>query len=351
MSIYLINIALIYIWAIFLLAMDSDRFKKGMYCTVVACQWILLSGLRDLSIGADTVAYARHFERIKTVPWDNIFQNILEYVKGAEIKDPGYALVVKVFQVFSGEYQLFLLFIAILFIGSMAVWIYRNSPMPCLSFILFSTLFYSFYAITGHRQTIATALVVFIGYHFIRNRKLIPFLLLSVVAFFIHKSSVCFVPFYFLANVNISWKYVSIFTVLSVAMVTLGTRFYEPLAELIGYEVEIPDTAGTTTYVLMVCVVAFATIVLYKFIKENNPDDYKSIIHATLLTLVFSIMTLQNQGFMRVQQYYALFLMLSLPKLVKCFDAKTKVVVYLLGSAILVFKLVQNHPEYMFFWQ
>lgn len=128
------------------------------------------------------------------------FADVSDYIGGADIKDPGYAAVVKAFQTFSTNYQAYLVFIALLFMIPMAIWIYRNSSMPCLSFIIFSTLFYSFYAVTGIRQTIATSLVVFIGYEFIKKKKPIPFLLLMFIAFFIHKSCICFLPFVFFAH-------------------------------------------------------------------------------------------------------------------------------------------------------
>ena len=198
MSVYLLNIALIFIWAFFLLKYKPSKNKKKAFCAIACVQWVILSGLRGMTVGADTIGYRRSFYRIGLTSWHKIFANVSAYIGGAEIKDPGYALFVKIFQVFSTNYQVYLVFIALLFMIPMAIWIYRNSSMPCLSFIIFSTLFYSFYAVTGIRQTIATSLVVFIGYEFIKKKKPIPFLILVFLSFFIHKSCVCFLPFVFL---------------------------------------------------------------------------------------------------------------------------------------------------------
>ena len=143
----------------------TDKKKKKAYCTIIAIQWILISGLRHESVGADTSVYADSFERVKDTSWATIWDNCMGYLfEGQEIKDPGYSLLVKLFQIFSGEYQLFLFFIAIVFTGLMAWWIYRNSELPEISFLVYSVLFYAFYGITGHRQTLATARVCFIGY-------------------------------------------------------------------------------------------------------------------------------------------------------------------------------------------
>ena len=171
MSVYLLNIALIFIWAFFLLKYKPSKNKKKAFCAIACVQWVILSGLRGMTVGADTIEYRRGFNRVNITSWHRIITDISAYIGGAEIKDPGYALFVKIFQVFSTNYQLYLVFIAVLFMIPMAIWIYKNSSMPCLSFIIFSTLFYSFYAVTGIRQTIATSLVEFIGYEFIKKKK------------------------------------------------------------------------------------------------------------------------------------------------------------------------------------
>ena len=73
--------------------------------------------------------------------------------------------------IFSKDYQVFLVFIAVVFMGLMARWIYKNSSMPEISFVIFSTIFYAFFAVTGHRQTLATALIFFLGYEFAKEKK------------------------------------------------------------------------------------------------------------------------------------------------------------------------------------
>ena len=144
MSVYLLNIALIFIWAFFLLEYKPSKNKKKAFCAIACVQWVILSGLRGMTVGADTIGYRRNFYRISLTSWHRIFADVSDYIGGADIKDPGYAAVVKAFQTFSTNYQAYLVFIALLFMIPMAIWIYRNSSMPCLSFIIFSTLFYSF---------------------------------------------------------------------------------------------------------------------------------------------------------------------------------------------------------------
>ena len=54
---------------------------------------------------------------------------------------------------------------------------------------------------------------------------------------------------------------------------------------------------------------------------------------------------------MRVQQYYALFLMLLVPELVKAFNKRVQPIVYISGVGVLIAKLILLNPFYEFFWQ
>ena len=352
MLIYLLNILLMFMWAFLLLAYKPSDQKKKAFCAIACIQWVMVSGFRSAYVGADTMNYRRMFYLVQNTSWNRIFSDILFYIRGGEIKDPGYSLFVKLFQVFSTNYQVYLIFIALVFMVPMAIWIYKNSSMPCLSFVIFSTLFYSFYAVTGIRQTVATAFVVFIGYEFIKKKKPIPFLIIMLISFFIHKSCVCFLPFLFFAHKKITWRYVGIFTVITSAFLALGKALYGPFAELIGYDIEKESLEDTSSYVIVVCLIMLASFIFMKYIKNNvDEDKFRAIYNAALFATAFTLLTIRNQAFMRVQQYYALFLMLLVPELVKAFNKRLQPIVYILGVGVLITKLIFNNPFYEFFWQ
>jgi len=353
LTVYLINIFLILFWGfIFLYNQNSDRNKK-IYCVLVALQWTLISGLRNISIGADTAAYKYHFEKVQSMSWPKVFENLWDYLfNGSEIKDPGYNILQKVFQIFSKDYQVYLVFIALLFASFMAVWIYKNSSDPCISFILYSVLFYSFYAVTGHRQTIATALIVFLGYKYIKERKLVKFAILAFFAFLIHKSSIIFVPFYFIANIPITTLYVIVALIIVIIIAVMGKSFYGPIAETLGFGEEQIDYAGggAETYALVLTVMCIVILCFYYFYK-NRTENATRFFNITLLTLMSSLLVFQNQGFMRIQQYYSLFLCVSFPEVINSFEKKSRILVYIITISFLVLYFIRNNPKYLFFWQ
>ncbi len=350
MAVYLLNMALILLWAGLLIYKNPTDQNKKMYCGLVAIQWTLISGLRHISIGADTEAYKMYFEQAKNVPWQRAFENCWKYLfdSSDELKDPGYTLVQKIFQIFCKDYQVFLLFIGALFSILLAIWVYKHSKMPCLSFVIYSSLFYSFFAITGHRQTIATSLIVFIGYEFIKQRKLVKFLLISFVACLIHKSAMIFIPFYFIANIPVTKVYVTV-SLLIIAIVTaLGERIYAPIVEFVGYEKDkLENEYSATTFAFVLLLVCAAVLLLYPLYKDNCKNP-RHIFNVTLLTLLTDLAVFQFQGFMRVQQYFSLFIMLSIPEAILCVNKRSKPALYLLCIFVLIAYLFMNNPQYRF---
>ena len=198
MVVYLCNIAcLTGMW--FLLS-NYRKDKNRIFCFFASLNWILISGLRGLSVGDDTKAYKEQFTNIKFQTWDSLFEAFKQkYFHNGDGKDIGYGLLEKAFQIISTNYQFWLFAIAALFFVAFGFFVYKYSENPYLSYILFSTLFYSFFAITGLRQTIATAVVVLIGIELIKRKKFIPFFILIILMSTVNDSVLCFLPFYWLS--------------------------------------------------------------------------------------------------------------------------------------------------------
>ena len=349
MTVYLINIALIIFWRLFLQDRKIANSRK-VFCCLAAFQWILVSGLRGWSVGADTYAYYLAFEQVKTMPWPDVIGNVTGYLfRGLEVKDPGYKLLTKIFQVFCKDYQMFLIAIAVLFMVSMAKWIYKYSASPCTSFIIFSTLFYSFYAITGHRQTIATALIVFWGYEYIRKRELVKFAVISFAAFLIHKSSLVFVPFYFLTMIPVNQKYRWIILAVIALVVLLGKRLYGPIALWIGYNEDQVNYSkgGAALYASLLIALSVVTLYFYPRIASHR-EDADVLFIVTAITLMTAFLVIQNQVFMRIQQYYSLFIMITVPEVINCVEKRHRLLTYFLFGVVMIGYLVSNDPHYAF---
>lgn len=350
MNIYVINIILTFFWGFIFLAIRKTDGGKKAFCTITSIQWILISGLRGMSVSPDMESYKIRFENTLNSHWYELFENFeLVYVEG-EGKDPGYAVFEKIVQIFTDDYQVFLFVVAVMFFAGFGIWLYKNSDNPFLSMLIFDSFMSSFFALTGTRQTIATVLVVFIGSYLIKKRKFWQFVLVVLLAYTIHKSAICVLPFYFIANFKITKKYITTIVAALPVLFVFKEQFFNVLGFLAGYEYDELDSGGAYGFTFMYIAVVIASIVLLKYIKPKC-EDYKLYYNALFMGAIFLPLVFVNPAAMRVVQYYSLYLTLTVPQFIKCFQKKWQLTIAaVMVAALLLATNVYNY-QYEFFWQ
>ena len=89
MNVFLVNVLLTFLWAfVFLLMVGKDKGKK-LFCVFASVQWILISGLRGMTVAEDMYAYETKFREVAKTSWTDIFDNFyFVYIEG-EGKDNG----------------------------------------------------------------------------------------------------------------------------------------------------------------------------------------------------------------------------------------------------------------------
>ncbi len=355
MFLYSINIILIFLIYFILLYINSKTKinVKKIYCIIITIQMILFSGLRHYSVGADTFSYYLNFEMVKGMSWEKIIRIFFDslYSNRYYFKDPGYLIFQKIFQIFSGDYQLYLIFIAIIFTVPLGILIYKKSQNPLLSFLIYFCLFFAFFGITGIRQTVATSLVGIFGYWAIINKKLNYFIILSIIAFFIHKSSILFFPFYFIAFQKFQLKHIiMILLVFLLSFIFFNVKIFSPIANFFKYENMLYfNIKGTETYSSLILLI-FITILWRKNTFLKKIDNY-FYFNAIFLGLFLTLMTFKSQSFMRIQQYFNFYYILAIPEIIETFNKKDKYMVLLIAISVLLFLYFRLDKYYKFFWQ
>lgn len=352
--IYIINIILIICWGLLLLGYKTNKNKKLLFCIIATVQWVLLSGLRHITVGADTESYKISFETTQNWSWNyifNRFNNIL--FNGAGGKDPGYAIFEKLCQYISVDYQVYLFIIALLFTVPLGILIYKYSKNPCISFLVYSCLFYSFFAITGHRQTIATGVALLLGYEFIKRRYFWHFIFLICLTFTIHKSVMCLIPFYFIANKKITFRYSIIMLMIFIIVFIFKNEVMILVANFSGYEEFASqfEGAGSLTFTLMFIVITLCAIWKAPQILKNSDRDITIWYNAIFVALIFLPLTFVDPSAMRTVQYFSIFIILLIPEIVKAFSIKDQPLIYYVGGALMILLLAKSNPQYLFFWQ
>ena len=353
MTVYLINIALIILG--YLLLVNSKNFKKGKlyFCIQVSIQWIIISGFRSVEVGADTWRYKFMFDEALAQSWSEVFQDFKLWFNSAEsIKDPGYTIFQKLLQIFIKDYQIFLILVATIFIVPMSVWIYKNSENALFSYIIFSCLFYSFFAITGTRQTIVTGIMVFIGFDLLKKKKNGLYYLLLLLLIPIHKSVIALAIVPFIRKIKISDMAILVWSILILFGYIFRVELMSVLSSIVGYSEydKFYEGAGASTFAILYYLLTLVGLMFNKRIKQMGENMVISfnmvVVGAVLLPLTFI-----NQSAMRAVQYFSVYLMLYIPQLMSLFVKRDIAIMNVLLISALIILLILNKPSYTFFWQ
>ena len=337
----------------------ENRNRKN-YIIFICIILILQSALRHVAVGADTYAYYLKFEEIKLTSWQEIWENFRSVYVLGEGKDAGYPLIQKVFQLFSEEYRIFLFFVAVIFFSSLGYFIYTQTKHISDVFVaiaIYEVLFYSFFSITGLRQTLATAFT-FWGLHFIRQRKLWQYTLLLICAAFIHKSVLLFYPFYFIARLNRPRQLLSASFVIFPFMFVFGRSVAGIMALLsaqdnyMGYALSEANPTGAVDFSIFLLGCGILGWIALRNAKQRD-NDMPIIYNAISIAIIFTPLTWIDSSLMRIVQYFSIFILVFLPYVINNLfrDYQTRTVVILVLTILFVTVIIMRNVDYAFMWE
>jgi hypothetical protein len=338
---------------------DSDENRKK-YIKIISIILILQSGLRNVAVGADTYAYFLKFEDVKIMSWLDIYASTLDFYKFGIGKNPGYLAYQKVIQLFTLEYQIFLMIVAVIFFSALGNFIYKNTTRlidVIIAFIIYSVLFFEFFSITGTRQTLVTAATLY-GFELIKKRKMIQFFTIILLASTIHKSVLVFLPFYFIANIS-KTKLLYILALILFPFFIINRFLISAYLKVqAGYEnYEVYEGAGTFTFTILFLLISLGAMLRIKIIVKNN-SFAKYYYNAFTIALILIPLTWVNPSAMRVVQYFSIFMLLLIPEIIFSFrtisfkvqrDVSISVIIILIG--LFIKSKWGDIIPYGFFWE
>lgn len=349
MHIYIINIVLILFLGIIFLDRFKGKHAKKIYCALVTVQLGFIAGLRSTSVGPDSSNYAWLFKKDSTMDIGDILFKPTDLEKG-------YLLLEHAVSRVSTDSTALFLVIAFFFTVVVARCIYKNSSEPCLSFVLFVTLGFFTFSMTGLRQTVAMG-VTLLGFEFIKKKKLLPFLTTVGIASLFHLSSAIFLPAYFIAHKRITKSYVLMAAVAIPAAYVFKGPVFSFLSRVSGYGYDPFGNEGPYILITMMIGVFLGAFIQRESVIERNPDNI-IYYNFSLFSIVFAMLTFINPSALRVAYYYHIYLILFIPEIIfSISDKKLRRIIYglaLVGVLTLELRVLSSGSPfvpYLFFWQ
>lgn len=339
----------------------QNQNKRRQNYTIYICVFLILqSALRNLAIGADTYAYFLKFEGVKSTGWSEVFASFYNVYAEGEGKDAGYPLLQKIFQIFTGEYRLFLFFVAIVFFSALGHFLYHNTKRVgdvFFAVVIYELLFYSFFSITGLRQTFATAFTLW-AVHYIKEQNFLKFSLLIISAAFIHKSVFLFYPFYFIAHINRPKLLLSSAFLCFPLMFVLGRSMARIMAivaaqdNYLGYAMSDANPRGAVDFTIFLLGCGIMGLIC---LQKTKSVDRNSILfyNAIAIAIIFTPLTWIDSNLMRIVQYFSIFILLFLPYVFNTLFKDNQTRTFITSSAIIFFIaiIIMRNVEYAFMWE
>lgn len=272
---------------------------------------------------ADTYNYINSFNKLSTdVSLSNIKAMYEETDTGI-----GFIVIEMLFKRYiSTDFTTWFLVLAAFQAGAFVKLSYRYSVDYLLSAFLFIASTEFTWMMNGIRQYTAVCLIAYF-FDLVVKRKLIPFVLVVAVAYFIHASAIVWLPVYFIVKYKPFSKQIWLFVFLTLMVVF----FIDSFTNLLDSTLEGTEYAGTgnmlTSYddgvspirVLVSAVAPGIALWRWKYIKEKTPFAIDIMINVSTASTGMYLLGMVTSGIMvgRIPGYFKMFDIILIPWLLK----------------------------------
>lgn len=311
--------------------------------------WLMI-GLRSTAVGADTHSYVENFVEYSKMSFSDMWRAAINY------KEPLFIIITWLSSLISNNYSVFLLVWA-LFPAISLYCIFRDELYEkndyVIAFMVFFLLgLFAFY-VAGIRQTAALSFVL-LSYKYIKNKKLLRFIICIAIAFLFHRSSLIFVIAYPLRHIKIRWWYVffliGIFflgsfinlDVISLFSKTLFDDVYENYA--LGYE----SNQSASAFIMQLLLFLFCFIKLKPLSQKDKSNHILFVL--AIVGLFFQSLSGMLAEMSRVSFYFCMFQMVLVARAIHEYKFKKVIYpVFILFAIIYLFSInYTNLPRYSF---
>ncbi len=209
-----------------------------------------------------------------------------------------------------GNYQLLLIVLAVITCVITGLVIYRYSPQPWLSFLVWNCLvFYIQYDMIAIKQGLAMALLL-VAMTGILDKRPKRFLFFAFLAGCFHVPAWCFLPAYFIANRRLNGKMLIAYVAAAVVIYALKG----PIVDFVGqlyYEDSsfslVKEELGGRTIVIVIMLMAG---LLLKGFREKQ---FSQLFNLVVVAAIFQMFSGFDNVFTRLADYYLQFTILYIP--------------------------------------
>lgn len=323
----------------------SEKLFYNLFCILM----ILVTGLRNPSVGADSYVYYEMFENART-------ESLISFL--SEHRDIGFSLVSWIVMWLGGNFTVMALLVATLFYIPFFKLIERYSEDPGLSLLVLLGFTFFQFTMTGMRQTAALGFSFMFIYEVLNWKgRWVRAMLWVTIAYLFHNSAFVIILYPFIvALCNRGNRYIALYVLIPIFLLFKGTivSVFMPVLEIEGFEFNLEERGGGVT-TLLVYIGLFA----YGYWVSKNKVSSISHFDMGLMALIVALQCLvsENSLFFRGVWYYSFYICIFIPKLVSATSIMNRHFIRTCIYAALLFMYFgmtigsAHVMPYKFFWQ
>lgn len=284
--------------------------------------------------------------------WPIYYHHFFSINEGGKVFDEwGYNLLNRIVYQFTDNYAVM---VAVVTTAS-CIFFYKaifdqseNYAVSILFFVLTATYFTM---INQQRQLLAMSIFLFAFRH-IREKKFLPYLLLSLLAMAFHKSAVIMIPIYFLYRVHINIRTQILLLIVSLALWQPLNQLAVFVASKTSYAWYIGSIYDQNDFYLLGYIYSLTTLLIYYFFYycggDQDDKDYNMSLKMMWLSVIVLMFSRSIPQISRVSVYFSSIIFLTIPSMLLREKNHVRRLVYLLllivfWGAKLIYDVYFNH--------
>ena len=323
---------------------NKTRYSQKNFLIWTTVIMIFFYGLRASNVGSDTISYINMFVEDGNQRLGNLWAYMWEE------KSPAFVLFEWIFYRILPFPQLWLIATSAFFFIAFGMFIYENSETPVYSYFMFFTIFGTF-QMTGVRQSCAMA-VFLMAYRYIKEKKIVKYLLMIGLAYLFHKSAVVLLPIYWFKNRKIRKIDVVVIIIIMSVIYQNRLELFDYIKGFTSYNYfEALQHKEPINFSFMIYATTLLSFILYcildakvRRVRPINNTEYRiqrierDLPYYSLYTnsmyfaSFFMPLVAVNGSVRRIVMYYALFMIIVVPKGISALFPEQRVQVIIKGA-------------------
>lgn len=333
---------------------DADWREKDYqrrvfcFCIVMAILLALINALKSVEVGIDTNMQLTQFERISDFP---AFKDVFKYRN----EEHGYSIIMYCANALHLSFAQFVFVYSIFSLGVWGRFISKYSYNPALSYFLFISMgIYTMCFMGTIRQSIALAITL-LAYEKAVNKKMVSYLLLLLLAYTFHTSSLIFLPVYWLVNHKLKKREIAAILLIVFSGYPLKNVLMDLAKPFLNMAFNTRENSGGELlyifFLLMTILSAYAV-----WIDNCEDDMLNNFFYMIAITAFICPMLSANPAYYRALYYYEIYIFLIVPKILnKLGFGNRRIIMLLVFFVALFFMFTQvmqsSYYPYKFFWE